>query len=367
MRVLFLNQYFPPDPAPTGILLREIADAVAGAGHEVVFASSGQEYRGGQGRGARMRRELLGLWRLFRAGLGAGRVEAVVSPPSPPLLVGLGGVVARLRGARHFHWLFDMYPELATALGEVPEGRLARLFSKAAGWAYRGAECVVALDEDMAERLKGYGVSARIIAPWVFQALIDGRAGLSLGAGRLEAREQVWLYSGNLGRAHEWRTLLDAQRLIEAAGAPWRLVFQGGGPAWPAAREYAAALGLTRCDWRPYVREDQLPASLLDADVLIVTQKPETCGLLWPSKLALVTSLPRPILWVGPVDRAIARDLARLPQAGIFRPGDAEGISRWLVDAGTRGGVVIRDPVAVRAEGLRQWVELVSGKAVASE
>ena len=67
MRILFLNQYFPPDPAPTGILLREIADALAVAGHEVAFASSGQEYRAGQGRGSRYRsitcRTLSGLAR----------------------------------------------------------------------------------------------------------------------------------------------------------------------------------------------------------------------------------------------------------------------------------------------------------------
>lgn len=363
MRVLFLNQYFPPDPAPTGILLREIADALAEAGHEVAFASSGQDYRGGQKRGSRMRRELQGLWTLFRTALGAGRVDAVVSATSPPLLAVVAAVVARLRRARHYHWLFDMYPELATALGEIPDGGMARLFSAATRWAYRRADCVVALDEDMAARLKGYGVTARIIAPWVFQSLIEARAAQPLAPGTPDANEPIWLYSGNLGRAHEWQTLLDAQRLIEAAGAPWRLVFQGGGPSWPVAREYAESLGLTRCDWRPYVPEDQLPAALLAADVLVVTQKPETCGLLWPSKIALAVSLPRPILWVGATDRAIARDLAGLPQAGIFAPGDAAGVAKWLADSGLKRGGLLRDPVAIRAASLRQWVELVSSPA----
>jgi len=176
MRVLFLNQYFPPDPAPTGILLREIADALAAEGHQVAFASSGQDYRAGQRRGSRLRRELQGLWALLRAALRTGRVDVVVSATSPPLLVVIAALVAKLRRARHFHWLFDMYPELATALGEVPDGTVARLFSAATRWAYRGADCVVALDEDMAARLKGYGVSARIIPPWVFESLLKARA-----------------------------------------------------------------------------------------------------------------------------------------------------------------------------------------------
>ena len=360
MRILFLNQYFPPDPAPTGILLREIADALTAAGHEVAFASSGQDYRAGQKRGSRMRRELQGLWRLFRAALGAGRVDAVVSATSPPLLVVIGAVIAKLRHARHYHWLFDMYPELATVLGEIPEGPASRLFSAATRWAYRRAACVVALDQDMASRLESQGVAPRIISPWVFQSLITSRAALTLAPAGPPAADPIWLYSGNLGRAHDWRTLLDAQRLLESAGSPWRLVFQGGGPAWTPAQDYARQIGLTRCDWRPYVPEDQLPASLLAADVLIVTQKPETCGLLWPSKLALVTSLPRPILWVGPTDRAIARDLATLPQAGIFPPGDAAGIVKWLTDSALKSNPLSRDPVAIRTRSLEEWLNLIS-------
>jgi glycosyltransferase involved in cell wall biosynthesis len=209
--------------------------------------------------------------------------------------------------------------------------------------------------------LKGYGVEARVIAPWVFEALIEARAGLAMGA-RAASGERIWLYSGNLGRAHEWRTLLEAQRVLEAAGEGWRLVFQGGGPSRAAAEEEAKRMGLARCDFRPYVAEDELPASLLAADVLVVTQKPETQGLLWPSKLALVASLPRAILWVGPKDGAIARDLARLGRAGVFAPGEAEGVARWLAEGKWCGDGQIVDPVAVRAAGLREWVEIITGE-----
>ncbi|HEX4085157.1 MAG TPA: glycosyltransferase [Chthoniobacteraceae bacterium] len=359
MRFLFLNQYFPPDPAPTGILLKEIADALTAAGHEVAFASSGQDYRAGQKKGSRLKREIGGLCRLFKAAMASGPADGVISATSPPLLVVVGAVVARLKRARHYHWLFDMYPELATALGELRPGALASIFSALARWAYRRADCVVALDEDMADRLKGYGVTAKMIPPWVFESLIRAR-GQPPFPPASNAAGLLWLYSGNLGRAHEWRTLLDAQRLLEQAGAPWRLVFQGGGPSWAAAQAYAREIGLARCDWRPYVPEQQLPASLLAADVLVVTQKPETCGLLWPSKLALVTSLPRPILWVGLTDRAIARDLATLPQAATFPPGDAAGISNWLSTSATSLPCAPRDPKELRQTALRQWLDILS-------
>ena len=370
MRVLFLNQYFPPDPAPTGILLKEIADALVVAGHEVVFASSGQDYRAGQKKGSRMKRELAGLQALFLQAMRSGPVDAVVSATSPPLLVVMGGVIAKLKRAPHYHWLFDMYPELATALGEIKDGPLAGVFRWMTRWAYRRAECVVALDADMAERVAGYGVGAdtiRVIAPWVLQAMLEARAELDLTAPARRAEsdgetgaERIWLYSGNLGRAHEWRTLLDAQKLLEERASPWRLVFQGGGPQWPAAQVYAREIGLTCCDFRPYVAETELPAALLAADVLAVTQKPETCGLLWPSKLALVASLPRRVLWVGPVDRAIARDVRGMTGSGVFAPGDAEGVAGW-VEGGAADGFEVRDPVAVREAALREWVEVIAG------
>jgi hypothetical protein len=307
-----------------------------------------------------MRRELSGLWAIFKSGMAAGKVDAIVSATSPPLLVVVAGLIAKLRRARHTHWLFDMYPELATALGEVPDGLVAHMFSIAARWAYRGANCVVALDEDMADRLHAYGLTPRIIPPWVFQSLLTARAAQLLPLPALTKPERIWLYSGNLGRAHEWRTLLDAQRFLETSGAPWRLVFQGGGPGWAAAQDYAKSAGLFRCEWKPYAPEEHLPSSLLAADVLVVTQKPETCGLLWPSKLALVTSLPRPILWVGPTDRAIARDLATIPQSGLFAPGDAAGVAAWLSALDFTRPCSIRDAEAIRARGLREWVSTVT-------
>ena len=105
---------------------------------------------------------------------------------------------------------------------------------------------------------------------------------------------------------------------IEQRDAEMRLLFQGGGPSWPAARERAIQLGLKRCDWRPYVDEGELPASLLRAQVCAVTQIPATRGCLWPSKLGLVLTLPRPILWVGATDGVIARELRGIAHAVAF-------------------------------------------------
>jgi hypothetical protein len=329
VRILFLNQYFPPDPAPTGVLFHELGEFLQSQGHTVEFVSSRQDYRSAKKNRRRMLRELFALGSIFFQGIKARRPDVVISGTSPPCLLVVSRLIASLHRAKSAHWLMDMYPELALALGEVRPGFVSRLIKSFMGWAYRRTGVVVALDDDMAARLKEYGVATEIIPPWVLKPLMASTSAPSPG-GEPPGPEWTWIYSGNLGRAHEWETLLEVQFLLEKRNLPCRLLFQGGGPSWPFAQARAEELGLRRCDWKPYVQEHELQSSLLRARVLVITQRPETRGLLWPSKLALAITLPRPILWIGPVDGAIARMLRDLPHAGIFAPGQPTQIADWL-------------------------------------
>ncbi len=357
MRVLFLNQYFPPDPAPTGILFREIADELVREGHTVDFVDAAQDYRGSQQKGGRMRRELAALRRMLQAGKARPRADVVVSGSSPPCLAVFAGWVARKHRARHLHWAMDVYPEIAAALGEI-RGRslVARMTGWLMGRAYRGCARVVALDGDMASVLRKYRVEPEIIRPWVFQSILDQPLPLAE-----PEQPWTWIYSGNLGRAHEWETLLLAQQLLEQRGMDARLLFQGGGPSWPLAQARAAELRLQNIEWRGYAPESELRSALLRGHVLVATQRPEVRGLLWPSKLALMRSLPRALAFVGPTDGAIASELAGFPHAAAFVPGDASGLADWLT-ARRSGGTMGRpsDPVAERAQALAGWTKLVT-------
>ncbi len=358
MRVLFLNQYFPPDPAPTGILLRELADDLAARGHSVDFVAAREEYRGTQKKGGRTRREMIALFRMLLAGMGRPRADVVIAGSSPPCLSFVAGLVALWHRAAAVHWIMDLYPEIAVELGEISDGALSRNVTRAMGWAYRRAAKVLVLDEDMAARLRKCGVEPAIVRPWLFASVLARPVPV------IEPTAPwTWIYSGNLGRAHEWETLLAAQVIIEQRDAEVRLLFQGGGPSWPAARERANQLGLKRCGWQPYADEADLPASLLRAQVCAVTQIPATRGCLWPSKLGLVRTLPRPLLWIGPVDGAIARELRDVPHAGIFEPGDAEAVAGWLLEKKQRpvsvSSQALADPRAHREGALACWRELL--------
>jgi colanic acid biosynthesis glycosyl transferase WcaI len=362
MRILFLNQYFPPDPAPTGVLMRELASSLEAQGHSVDFVAARQEYRAGQRKKGRMKREFLALGRMLLDGLRRPRADVVISGSSPPCLLIVATFIAAWHRAKSVHWMMDLYPEIAVALGEVRDGILTRTLGGLMGWAYRRAARVVVLDADMAERLRGYGVKADIIRPWVFAPVLQH---LAKAAGEPDS-DWTWIYSGNLGRAHEWQTLLEAQALLEERGTGIRLVFQGGGPSWPAAQARAGELRLKRCEWTGYVDEQELPRSLLRAAVLAVTQLPAARGLLWPSKLGLLMSLPRAILWVGPADGAIAGKLGKLPASGVFEPGQARQIADWLAARKASESISVDaavEPATHRDESLATWRALIHSLA----
>ena len=334
MRFLFLNQYIPPDPAPTARLLGELAENLRASGHEVEIIGQGQSYQSRPARGgSRLKRELQACWAILRAGLHprGGRPAVILALSSPPGLLVIAALLATRHRARLAHWAMDLYPELAVALGEIKPGKMvARTMQSAMRWAYRRAVLVVALDEDMRDHLQPFcRGEVRTAEPWL-APMVERNIETLIHDDSQASAPWTWLYSGNLGRAHVWRTLLEAQALLEARGLPVQLVFQGDGASRAPAVEYAGELGLRRCEWKHYVAEADLLPSLLGAQVLIVTQRPETCGLLWPSKLALLERLPRPVLFVGPENGAIARRLRERGNSGVFAPGQVQAVVAWI-------------------------------------
>lgn len=331
MRILFVNQYGPGDAAPTARLLDELAEYLRERGHGVEFIFQRQSYHGRpSGGGSRLRRELTAAGAILWEGAmrKLAKVDIVFSLSSPPGLLPVAALVAWRRRAALVHWAMDLYPELAVALGEIKStSLLRRMVGGAMGWAYRRTGLTVALDEDMRRHLQIiYGIESQVLPPWPPRSTERSDI-LPASPG---SAEWTWLYSGNLGRAHEWQTLLEAQRLLEVRGLPIHLKFRGDGAARAAARDYAGQIGLMQCHWEGYVEENAVVSALLAAQALIVTQRPETRGLLWPSKLALLLRLPRPIVWVGSTTGAIAEQLAARGNAGVFAPGQAEPLADYI-------------------------------------
>jgi len=363
MRILLLNQFAPPDSAPTSRLLADLAEAFAAAGWEPILVGAHSGYhQGGQKGWRRLLRDATAHIKLFWAGLRAGPCDWIVCLSDPPALPFTAALLARLKQAQLAHWAMDVYPQVAVALGALSPGAVNRVVGAAMRFGYREAEILVALDEDMQKQIASISERhVKVLPPWPPSASLS-----IVPAKKNQLPQRTWLYSGNLGRAHEYRDLLEAQRLIEHSGGGWRLIFQGGGPCRAEAKAYAAELEITNCDWLDYAPDEDLLSVLQEADVLIATQKASTCGLLWPSKLALMTVLDQPILFVGPHLSQISLQLKQSPLAhGVFQPGQASEIATWLQALPPKPPPRSRERVAQqvtksRLSGMHAWINWLS-------
>ena len=200
-------------------------------------------------------------------------------------------------------------------------------------WAYHRCAIIVVLDDDMAAHLKKvYRVEAKIISPWAAADLTAEQISLSKqGIGTtLAAQRWTWLYSGNLGRAHEWCPILLAQCEFEDRALPIQLLFEGGGAMWMDAQRFANELNLKNCRWCDYADEAQSLQTVLTSSVVIVTQRREARGLLWPSKLARIIPMRKPLIWIGPTDGAIANGISDRPDTACFEPEQVPEIVAWI-------------------------------------
>jgi glycosyltransferase involved in cell wall biosynthesis len=323
MKILLLNQYGPGSGAPTGRILGELSTGLRELGHETVLLEATSSY-GVSRRGlSRILHEGQAHAALLFSSLAQGRINAVISLTSPACLAVTAAFISRLKGARHFHWAMDIYPDVGVQLGELPQGAVTRLLAVLMRRAYRHAARVIALDEDMREFLKqNYGVDSDVLEP--FPPEVTWRE-----TPRDAAAPRRWCYSGNFGRAHEIDVLLLAQRRLEDRGVKAVLVLQGKGAQFLSSQEAARRLGLNRVEWRPPAPEENLGESLLSVDALVVTRKASMKGLLLPSKLMLARLSGRPILWIGDTDSSTAR-LLQKEGHGVFAFDQPDAIADWL-------------------------------------
>ncbi len=352
MRILLLNQFYPPDTAATGQLLADLAEGLVERGHDVHVLCSRRAYGGGKTRyPARSVRGGATIHRVAATGFGRARrigraidylsfyalasVRAMTLPKTdvcvalttPPFIGLIGAMCSRLRRTRLVLWTMDLYPEIAVALGVLqPDRAPHRLFARLSRRLYRRAAKIVSLGEVMTGRLIDAGAPPDNILTahnWVPGESVrpvrsnDSAIRRAWGLGD----EFALMYSGNLGLGHDLDTVLLAMAELED-DLPIRGLFVGAGRGLEPLRAQAARLGLTNVDFHPPRPLEQLSDTLAAGDAHVVSQRPGTEGLIVPSKLYGALAAARPVLFIGP-DATEAADIIRSARAGlVVPPGD---------------------------------------------
>jgi colanic acid biosynthesis glycosyl transferase WcaI len=324
-RVVFVNRYFHPDHSATSQIASDLAFHLAARGWDVTAVTGSQRYDDPKARlhsglvsGVHVER----VWstRFGRGGLAGRAVDyltfylsafiallrhrdaVVVAMTDPPLM----SVVAAVASKRVVNWVQDLFPEVAESLGI----RAPRVLRTLRDWSLRRARSNVVLGDLMA---------ARVPKPVIIHNFAD--ADLAPQP-RPEGDAFVVGYSGNLGRAHEFETIVAAmQRLPDV-----RFLFTGGGAQLDALKRAAGA----NAAFRPYAPRQELSASLSAADAHLVSLKPSLEGLVLPSKFYGVLAVGRPVLFVGARDGELARIIDAYGCGIVVETGDVDGLTNAI-------------------------------------
>ena len=363
-RVFLINRYFYPDRSATSQLLADMAFYLADKGRDVhVIAGAGsyddptltfpafdqvggvQVHRVAVGR--QRRHSLAGralsyislyLALAFEAFRRTRAGDIVVVKTDPPLLSIALAPVAKLKRLKQVNWLQDLYPEVAAKLGVAGfKGPIGRALAIARNASLRSAAMNIAIGENMRSRLGELNVPAEktaVITNWCDERAISPqpREGNALRNAWGLADKFVIGYSGNLGRAHEYRTLLGAA--IALRNEPDMVfLFIGGGHFMDDLRREVSALGLaSQFQFRPYQDASLLAQSLSVPDVHWLSLIPELEGLIVPSKFYGIAAAARPMIAVMDVNGEIARLVRQFDCGAVIAPNDSAGFARTARD-----------------------------------
>ncbi|HEV2060389.1 MAG TPA: glycosyltransferase family 4 protein [Solirubrobacteraceae bacterium] len=354
MRVLVLNQYYPPDAANTARLLADWLEEIA-RDHDVEIIAGRPSYNAtgdvprtqgsvkvtrvpslGVGRGTLLARALTYLSYLVFAGvrsLFVRRPDIVVALTDPPV-VGAIGAVAAARYRRPLVFVsHDVHPDIGLAMGVLHEGPLVRLWRLVNRFIRSRSQMIVVVGRDMARRLEEQGVPAEklvYVPTWA--------SGDTLGPEERERlrAEQGWsgrfvvMHAGNMGMAQNLTMIPDvAERLQDEPDI--RLVFLGDGPARPALAAEVERRGLDNVEILPYRPRAEAQLLMAAADLHLVSLIPGLRGCAAPSKTYGVMAAGRP--FVAAVDeRSEPQLIAEEWDCGARVPaGDAAAVAEAIV------------------------------------
>ena len=406
-RIIFLNRFFFPDHSATSQILTDLALHLAGCGIEVRVVTSRQRYDDpdanlpesdsiGGVAVHRISTTRFGRTALIGRGFDyasfytvacrsvlswAKPGDVLVAKTDPPLLCLVAKHAANRRGLHLVNWLQDLYPEVAAELG-VPftNGLLGRALLEVRDVSLRAAVANVVVGERMAEVLRKRRISpetVHVIPNWCDDEEIRPLASVNNPLRRewgLEDRFVVG-YSGNLGRAHEFETVLDAADRLRH-DRRLCFLFIGGGKKFAELAHSARERGLDHLfRFLPYQERNVLKLSLGVPDIHLISLKPELEGLIVPSKLYGIAAAGRGIIAVAAADGEVGRLVRRHGCGFVVQPGQGEVLADTLLSLSRNADLIAEmgrraramlDSEFTRRHAFERWESLIDNIGLSS-
>ena len=403
-KLVFVNRYFAPDQSASSQMLTDLAGGLASRGFNVHVVCSAQLYDDPAARLPPVeKRAGVTVHRVATTRFGrdrlAGRAidyasfyvactfkllqllergDIVVAKTDPPLVSLVCALAAKVRGAALINWQQDVFPEIASLLGANPLPRwLDSLLRRWRDSSLRAARMNVVIGNRMLQYFVGSGIPPTrlcLIENWAdAREVIPKLPSASALRSRLGLLDRFVVgYSGNLGRAHEFETILGAAKALESQPV-FAFLIIGGGAKIPAFKRAVADCGLNNVSFLPYQPREALADSLAAADVHVASLLPSLEGFIVPSKFYGILAAGRPIVFVGDPDGELSQIILASACGLVVRVAACHELAEQLcrlraapnacAEMGRRARQLLDEKYDARA-GIDKWSAMLLGLEV---
>ncbi len=360
--VVILSQWFPPEQAPIGQMLSELAVALTKRGWAVTVVTgfpnhpSGEVFQGYRKQwrstdyleGVRVLRCWLytstnrAIWRRVLTSLSFSLTAAwaVITKTEPGLILAVSQplsmgvllpVLSRVKGAKGVLNVQDLYPDVPISVGLIRNPWLIRLLRWTERVSYRWADGIAVICEGFVHHVKERGAVAarvRMIPNWIDTEFL--RPGVRSNAFRRSLgfadEDFVVLYAGSIGYVSGADVLVKAGKLLRDLPSI-KIAYIGEGPLVEKIQRMVNQSALTNVVFRPFQERSQLNDVQACADVGVVSLLPGKGKSSVPSKLLGYMAAARPVIASVDLDSETARFVERAGCGSVTVAGDAQALA----------------------------------------
>lgn len=251
---------------------------------------------------------------------GPGKSEVVVGV-IPGLGSGLAAVLhGRIRRRRVVVVIQDLAGRGLKQSGMSSARALGQLAARAEAFAVRHAHQVIAISEAFVEPLVREGVRRErivVLPNWGRVPKLSPSVPVRCGPAML-------VHAGSMGHKQGLDQLVEAARTANARGFDYRFVLVGDGSE--RGRLEALANGLPNIEFRDPVAEEEFPALLASAHVLLLCQAASNIDMSFPSKLTAYLASGRPVVAAVPPGGSVDAFLRRTNVGLVVKSDDATSL-----------------------------------------
>jgi len=220
----------------------------------------------------------------------------------PPQTVGIAVIASQLfRRTPVVLDIHDLWPDALSASGMISNPLILKVVDFACSWTYQRAQHIILHTDGFRKKLYERGVPNEKMttvigwadernkpsAHFITSKTMDGPSGLRV------------LFAGNIGRAQDLDTVVDAAHLLqsEGEGKTATIFILGSGIALDALKDKVQKLGLYNVFFLPRVSAAKVGTYLAAADVLLIHLRDDPLfSLNIPSKLQAYMLAGKPII-----------------------------------------------------------------------